>query len=285
MRETVGIRIRRRCPGDLGGCLAALVFVAFLNPLPVRGAAALAGSFRSGVCVSQTRPFTPKQETALLMGLRRSSGLADIHFNDEGFLDLGNRLHFVDGSSTARALITAAVDGRDLYVIESHQRSSELAFARIRGSLDYQNLKSAPGLTRRLWNIEIDFYDYTELRGHTEAIRAFDPALNLLHELAHPIMHLRDSTGDGDALGDCERFINQIRRELGLLERESYDPVNRQAVTPYGTGQRILGELSFVRFEPGKRSRKYRLTFDVENVAAASLVEPRSAGVRAVARR
>ncbi len=283
MQEAVGFRLRWLCLADVRALVAALIFLACLNPFPVR-AASRPGGFRPGLCFSQTRPPTTKQQLALLKDLRQWTGFVEIESDDEGFFVLGNRAHILGGSATARDLISTVVDGPDLYTIESHQRSSDLAFARIRARLDYVNSKNVPGLIRHLWSVEIDFQDYTELRGQAEAIRAFGPALNLLHELAHAAMHLRDSTSDRDSLGDCERYINQIRRELGLAERESYEPINTQAVTPFGTGQRILGELSFVRIDPGKRIKKFRLTFDVQNVFAASLVKTRSADIPGLAR-
>jgi len=283
MRKAVGFRLRTLGPARTGGIMAALIALC-LHPLPVLRATDLSGSFRPGLSFSQTRPLTPKQQAALLEGLRQRTGFSEIRCDGGGFLVLGNRARIRGGSVTARTLVSAVVDGRDSYTIESYQRSPEVAFARIQGQLDYVNVRVAPRLTRHSWSVAIDFHDYGELRGQAEAIRAFDPALTLLHELAHAVMNLRDSAGETDSLGDCERYINQIRRELGLPERQSYESVNTQTVTPYGAGQRILAELSFVRVDPGNRIRRFRLTFDVENVFAAGMVKRQSAGIGGLAR-
>ncbi len=285
MQVAVKSRLRRVCPANIRRFVAALISLACLHPLAVQATSVPESGFRAGLCFSQTRPLTTKQQTALLKDLRRWTGFAEIQSDDDGFFVLGNRAHILGGSATARILMSAVVDGSDSYTVESHHRSPEVAFARIQSRLDYVNPKTAPGLTRHCWTVEIDFHDYQELRGQAEAISAFDPALNLLHELAHAVLHLRDSSGAADSLGDCERYINQIRRELGLPERQSYEPVKEQAMTPYGTGQRILGELTFVRIDPGKRIKKLRLRFDVENVFAACLVERPSGGIRVLARR
>ncbi len=257
-----------------------LLLLACLHPLPLEGASGVTESFRAGLSFSQTLPLTTGQQEDLLRDLRRLTGYTEIECDDAGFLVLGNREHMAGGSATARALISAAVDGLDAYIIESHSRSPEVAFARIRAQSDYVDSKTAPRLTRHTWTVEMDFNDYGELRGEADAMTAFDPALTLLHELAHAVRHLRDSISETDPLGDCERHINQIRRELGLPERQNYESVNKQAVTPYGTGQRVLGELTFIRSDPGKGTRKSRLTFDVENVFAASAIKPRLANTR-----
>lgn len=284
MRQETAVHGRGRLgPANFRNIGAVLIVLACLHPIAVQAASRLGGGFRAGLYFSQDRPLTNKQQTALLADLRRLTGFRGIESDEEGFLMLGDRTRVVGGSPTARALISAVVDGRDSFSIESHQKSPELAFARIRAKLDYVNTRTDPGLTRRFWSVEIDFHDYQELRGQADAIKAFDPALNLLHELAHPVMHLRDSDGGADSLGDCERYINQIRRELGLAERQSYAPATERVATPYGTGQRIVGELIFVRTDPGNRTRKFRLTFDVANVCAVNLGKPDSRAIREIA--
>jgi len=271
MQEAVAVKAKWSWSVHVRTCAAALVFLACLHSLLAQTASNLGGGFREGLSFSQTRPLTIEQQTGLLKDLRRLTGFVELESDDAGFLVLGNRAHLLGGSPTARALISAVVDGRDSYVLEGHYRSPAVAFARIQARLDYVNLKTAPPLTRQLWSVEIDFYDFKELRGGADAITAFDPALTLLHELAHAVLHLRDSTSETDSLGDCERYINLIRNELGLPQRLNYEAMNKQAVTPYGTSQRVLGEIGFARIDPGKGMKKSRLTFDVENVFAARM--------------
>jgi len=268
MQEAIGPRVGWLQSPKRRTFMAAFIFLAYLHPLVVRGEA----GFRAGLYFSQTSPLTDEQETAVLEDLRQWTGFVEIQPDENGRIVLGDRTGISGGSATARSLILGAMDGADSYTVEGGYRSPEVAFARIQARSDYVNQKAAPGLTRHCWSIQLDFHDYQELRGQAEAISAFDPGLNLLHELAHAVLRLRDSTSQADPLGDCERFINRIRREMGVPERESYLPVNGLAVTPAGTGQRVVGELTFVRIGPDKRIKKFRLTFDVLNVFAVAVV-------------
>jgi len=259
--------------------MGILCILVCLPPLRAQDAASPPADFRPGLCFSQTRPLSAKQKAALIQDLKRLTGFMEIATDEYGFLTAGNRANLVAGSATARALIEAVVDGGDSYTVESHYQSPAVAFARIRARLDYVDEKVTPRLRQGLWSVEMDFHDYKQLRGEADVITAFDPSLTLLHELAHAVLRLRDSTSKADPLGDCERHINVIRRELGLPERQNYESVNTQAVSPYGTAQRVLGEIRFARIDPGKGVKKSRLTFDVGNVYTGSLVTPGPAAV------
>jgi hypothetical protein len=59
---------------------------------------------------------------------------------------------------------------------------------------------------------------------NTYPVTAFDPAITPLHELAHGVLHMQDAISASDPLGDCERYINKIRREMGQAERQNYLP-------------------------------------------------------------
>lgn len=63
--------------------------------------------------------------------LRQKSGFAELGFDEQGTLTLGNRQHLAGGSATVRALLIAAVDGANRYELESHEHSPEVAFARL----------------------------------------------------------------------------------------------------------------------------------------------------------
>ncbi len=283
MREAILSRLSRSLSWSWPSgprLIITLVFLVGTPALTAQGTAKSTDDFRPGLYFSQTRPLTAKQKAALLQDLKRLTGFMEITTDEHGFLTVGNRAYVVAGSATARGLIEAVVDGDNSYTIESHYQSPAVAFARIRARLDYVNAKVTPRLRQGLWSVEMDFHDYKQLRGEADVITAFDPSLTLLHELAHAALRLRDSTGKADPLGDCERYINVIRRELGLPERQNYESVNTQAVTPYGTAQRVLAEIRFARIDPGKGVKTSRLTFDVGNVYTGGLVTPGPAAVR-----
>jgi hypothetical protein len=269
---------------DFGSCshapayifVALMLWVACLPAFRVFGAISVPAGFRSGLCLSKTRPLTIRQQTGLFEQMRQRTGFAELHLDEDGFLALGDRAHISGGSPTARALLLAVVDSRDLFIIESHESEADLAFARVRAKFDYVSLSTIPEHRRTFWSIEIDFDDYGQLRGERDAISAFDPCLCLLHELAHAVFNFRDSVGEDDSLGDCERYINQIRRELRLPERQTYESVSRYAVSPNGAGRRLLGELTFFCFREGNRAKTLRLSFDVEDVVRSKFIKART---------
>ena len=219
--------------------------------------------FRPGVVNSRNRPLSARQLSVLLEGLRRWTGFQKLEFDKDGVLRTGDRVRILDGSASARGLLTAAIDGADSFLLENHEGSSEVAFAAIGGAAVYLDGKK---VTHDIWSVKFDFRDFARLRGSGESLTAFDPAINLLHELAHGVLRVQDAVDPSDQLGDCERHINQMRREVGLPERRSYEPDKQLAVTPLCGQQRLIGELVFVKPLPGKRTGKTSLLFDVEDV-------------------
>jgi hypothetical protein len=85
---------------------------------------------------SGPRRLNEKQLQQVQESLRRKSGFVELGFDEQGALTLGNRQHIRGGSATARALLIAALDSPNLYELESHERSPEVAFARIDESED-----------------------------------------------------------------------------------------------------------------------------------------------------
>jgi hypothetical protein len=193
----------------------------------------------------------------------------EMRFDRNGSLSLGDRAHIEGGSATARALLFAAVDSRDCFLLENNENSPLVAFGQIEATMDYTDYTDKAEIRHVVWTVMLDFQDFSELRGPADVIKAFGPAMILLHELGHGVLKLHDPGGKEDPLGECERHINQIRRELGLPERESYYPQvglgtigNSQASVPKAT-------LIFVRAESGKdhdKTQWFALLFNVENV-------------------
>lgn len=245
---------------NLAACALLTLCLATAQASP---AAAGLPAFRAGVRNSEILPLSPKQLKTLLAGLQRWTGYAEIHFDDEGFLRLGERTNVLGGSATARELLASAVDGRDCFVLEDHHRSPEVAFAATISTEVYVD----EALNRHeVWSVKLDLFDYIELRGNRQAIALFDPAIAVLHELGHGVLGLSDSPGMPDPVGECERHMNRIRRELNLPERETYRPENKWVETAQGKARRLFAELRFSSSVDGRKTQKLYLEFDAENV-------------------
>ncbi len=194
--------------------LGALSFAALAN---------LVSSYPAGVRNSAgPRRLNERQLQRLQESLRQKSGFVELGFDRQGALTLGNRQNIAGGSATARALLQAAVDSPNLYELESHERSLEIAFARLVGIANRQTDPTSVRTTIHL--LQLDFADFNHLDCARRAKASFDIGIALLHELAHGVLKLQDPPGDTDQIGDCDAHINQIRRELQLPERLYYHP-------------------------------------------------------------
>lgn len=161
-----------------------------------------------------------KQLDQLLKSLREKTGFLELSFNEQGFLALGDATKFVGGSATARALIAAAVKIKYAVDFESHNSSPVVAFARLDQSSFYYSLASARQIG--VYPLQIDFTDFSYLRGDRRVLAAFDLGFVVLHELGHAVLGLRDTWEETDSPGECEEYVNRIRRELNLPERQQY---------------------------------------------------------------
>jgi hypothetical protein len=117
-------------------------------------------------------------------------------------------------------------------------------------------------------SIRIDFSDFGKLIGAKEVLASFDLGMTILHELVHGVRKLHDSVNEWEDVGDCERYVNTIRKELGLPERQQYVARSQTIVSPVGWMVKIA-ELQFARtdFRNGKlKTDEYKLTWDVQRV-------------------
>jgi hypothetical protein len=201
------------------GCLLTILIAAFCQT-----AFAVASDplrYQSGLRNSPGERRLSSQDLDKLIGnLREKTGFLDMHFDEMGFLQLGDRLKFSSGSATARELLIAAVDRARVIELECHNRSAQVAFARLAKPIAY--ISYATGARINAYPIEIDFTDFVHLRGDKSVLAAFDLGFVVLHELAHAALDLRDSPKETAGPGECEGYINLIRGELGLPERQNY---------------------------------------------------------------
>jgi len=242
-RQRISTRARRNRVYAIAAAFAALCSV--LSPPPATAGDPL--RYRGGLRNSTgERRLNAKQLNAVLTSLRDKAGLLEMRFDENGFLTLGDQTKFSGGSATARALLDAATTMGRAVEMESHMYSSKVAFARLAEPLAYQHYSS--GAKIEVFPLEIDFSDFSKLRGDRQALAAFDLGFVILHELGHAALGLRDGAGDPQGPGECEAVINRIRRELNLPERQTYVAQVRMAAsfTPASSSTHFA-ELTFAR--------------------------------------
>lgn len=182
--------------------------------------------------------------SAVAASLRAKTGFLELNFDGDGFLALGDRARVEGGSAAARNLVIAAVDGTKSFVLEDHSSSRRVSFARLAASVIYRSW--ATGQQVEMQSVLLDFGDFKALRGEQDVLAAFDVGFAVLHELAHGALDLSDTARRGEEPGDCEDYINHIRRDLGLPERLRYEARARVATGTFGLRSYWL-ELPFAR--------------------------------------
>ncbi len=205
-----------------------------------------------------------KQSNELLSSLRNISGFKDLDFDDQGVLLLGDRVE--GGSEMARVLLRAAANSTEIIEIESLESSDIVVFG---STVTAEYTNSAKGKVSHN-RIQLDFNDFKSLRGDIRSRIAFDPGFVFLHELTHGVWKLSDDNRFG-GVGECEDYINKIRRELNLPERAHYHFKVRK-IAP-GAEE---GELIFVQRSDNKNQKRevMKLTWDNTAVGSGSTTAP-----------
>jgi len=228
-------------------------------------------SFRAGLQSSKQLPLKGRELESLLNGLRFCTGFMELHFDESGQLQLGDRTRVSRGSNTARQLLVAAVESRDSFILEASKHSPVIAFAEIEATDIYIDAMNAK---HNVWRVRLDFSDFAHLRGPDKAVTSFGPALALLHELGHGVLKKDDLLTQADQLGECERHMNLIRRELGLPERESYQPRGWKGVSPGSSAESLQAEFRFSMIDEHSNKKKtFYLAFDVDRVCDVGKIQ------------
>jgi len=264
---------------------AALATLCSLFPLS-HAAAGDPFRYRGGLRNSPgERKLNAKQLDAVLTTLRAKTGLLEMRFDENGFLTLGDRTKFSGGSAAARALLYAVASMAHAVDLESHMYSAQIAFARLGKPVAYQHYSS--GAKIDVFPLEIDFSDFSKLRGDQRALAAFDLGFVILHELGHAALGLRDASGDTLGLGECEALINRIRRELNLPERQTYVAQTYTSSTFTTTRSSTqLAELVFAReVEKQGRMRIEKFNLRWEALMVGTITEPEDRGSKTDDRR
>ncbi len=160
--------------------------------------------------------FTSKNRTELMLKLRAITGWSTLDFDSAGSLRVGKG-EVMRGSSAARKLISKAISGANVIVLDESLRTRDVVFCEV---LLTQWTQAASGKPP-VYVLRIDFDDFDRVIGDLRARQAFDVAWAVLHELDHVVNESQDSPSFG-APGECETNINAMRRELNLAERVGY---------------------------------------------------------------
>ncbi len=197
-----------------------------------------------GIFNSSEKPYRLSREklTRISTSFERVTGWRGIHFEHGAWLCLKEAHLITTGSPTARAIILKALQ-ETIIILEDHSRSLDVAFAAIRREA---MLQRAAGADLPIFSLRVDFEDFRHLRGHPEALAAFDLGLVLLHELVHAAFDRRDPLGSRGASdpGECEALVNEVRRELDLPLRAHY---HSEHVLPPLPSTLSFGRLRFER--------------------------------------
>jgi hypothetical protein len=163
------------------------------------------------------RPELARSHRAELAGkLRQITGWQGLDFDENGVMRLGDE-EPLGGSETARKLVTEASSGKNIIVLEDASNRQDVAFCRVvegRWKMDAANKPP-------VFVVMIDFADFSHVMGDKAALASFNVGWGALHEIEHVVHDLGDPSRLGEA-GECEGFINQMRRECGLAERADY---------------------------------------------------------------
>ena len=148
--------------------------------------------------------------------LRAITGWPEINFDREGGLQSGDK-PATQGSPTARELVSQAIFGTSVVVLEDASNRQDVVFSRVVPGRWINTSRDNPPA----YVILIDFADFDHLIGDKAALKAFDVGWAFLHEVDHVVNDSPDSATFQDT-GECEAHINQMRRECDVPLRTEY---------------------------------------------------------------
>jgi hypothetical protein len=246
-------------------------------------------TYRGGIRNSNgEHQLEPKYLALFLENLREKTGFTGLRFDEHDYLVVDDPEKFVGGSATARKLLLAGMEAKLLFNLENHNRSAQVNFARLERSTTFRNMTTK--LEVEVRPLIIDFSDYDHLSGDRDVRHAFDLGINFLHELVHGVYQLRDAVEDRNELGECEDFVNTIRRDLGLPERQKYLARIYKSGMPSGSFLQ-RAELEFTRTKEKNGRLKTEtaiLSWDIGKVGLVTvdeqlLIANKAKGIKATA--
>ena len=213
----------------------------------------------AGTQIHLRDPFAPHHLHELTEKLRLVSGWQDLRFDEARRLVLSEGQPF-GGSKAARELLSKAIAGKELIIIEDASDRLDVVFCRVLpGKWKNPATNLPPAFV-----LQIDFEDFTQLTGDAPALAAFHVGWGVLHELQHVVNDTPDTRLLGEP-GNCESHINAMRRELHLPERADYHFVAVPASLDTEFKTRLV-RLAFVRRIKGNNQKRYWVIWDAAAV-------------------
>lgn len=229
------------------------------------GGSAIAKEIPRGVVVGDSLPAAYRVELA--RKLQAISGWPDIAFDRDGNLRVTST-RVRGGSASARGLLTSALEGKNLILLEGSSSRADVVFCRVELTHWAQPEANKPTTYR----VVVDFSDFKHVGGDKEARAAFDIGWAVLHELEHVVNNSKDADLAADDGGDCEATINRMRTELGLAIRKSY----YFTFLPLKTDLDLITKfvrLPFERRDPSSsKVKRYWLIWDAALVGGAATI-------------
>lgn len=187
--------------------------------------------------------------------LRAITGWDELSFDEDGVLRLAAKQPS-GGSAAARELLAAAQNGNHFLVIEDASGSADVAFSRVLEGRWKGDSEGKPPA----YVVQIDFTDFSHVRGDKAALAAFNAGWGLMHEIKHAVHDSADPDSPGEA-GECEEAINLMRRECGLAERAEYFYTPMPGAGGGDFKTRYV-RLAFKDVRAGNKGRSYWLIWD-----------------------
>lgn len=192
--------------------------------------------------------------------LRVITGWRDLDFDQSGALRLGAS-EVSGGSRTARELLAKAGSGKNVMVIEDASERQDVVFCRVVEGRWKTDAANRPPV----FVVLVDFADFSHVMGDKAALAAFNVGWGLLHEIEHVVNDSVDPESPGEA-GQCEAFINRMRRECGLAERAEYFFTFLPGTTDSAFMTRFV-RIAFDHARPGsKKKERHWLIWDASLV-------------------
>ena len=196
----------------------------------------------------------------LVARLRVITGLSDLKFDSDGSLRF-DVARWNRGSKSARELLSQALRGANVIILEDASSRSDVAFCRVVRGRWLRNGSTKPPA----FVVLIDFTDFRQLTGDAEARAAFDVGWGLLHEIDHVVNDSEDAQ-NSKGTGECEDHINQMRLEVGLPTRSDYFFSRAYLKADANFNARYV-RLSFERRdETSLQTKRYWLVWDAATV-------------------
>jgi hypothetical protein len=156
----------------------------------------------------------------LIEDLQKKTGYQNIYFDKNNKLVIDSAAGFKGGSASARNQLLDAVNSTNTRFNLKAVDTTKVAF----GEVDAGTTIASGGKTIRTeYTVSLDFKDFDRAAGDKDAKEAFSIGIVTLHEFGHKLYNISDFPNSDTDPGPLEnRYINPIRRELGLAERVYY---------------------------------------------------------------